>query len=71
MVDVVFRLGHEFVEHIVDSVACRRLMTVRVAIRRRVIDAVVRMDIVVRIIDRIINGAEKVGIKARTGMGEW
>ena len=41
-------------------------MAVRVAVVRRVDDAVVRMDIVIRVVDR----AEKVWIKGGIGMGE-
>lgn len=51
VVDIVFGLGHEFVKHVVHVVPRGRLMTVRVAMRRRVVYAVVGMDIVVRIVD--------------------
>lgn len=67
VVDIVFGLGHELVEHVVDVVPWDRLMTVRVAMGRRVVYGVVGMDIVVRIIDR----AEKIWIKGGAGMGEW
>ena len=67
MIDIVFRLRHELVEHVVHIVTCRRLMTVRVAMVGRVHDAVVRMDIVVRIVD----WAEKVWIEGGIGMGKW
>ena len=60
MIDVVFGLGDEFVEHIVYSVTCRRLMTVRVAMVRRIGYTVLRMDIVVR----VVNWAEKVRVKS-------
>lgn len=66
VVDIVFGLGHELVEHVVNVVPWDRLMTVRVAIGRRVVNAVVGMHIVVRIVD----GAEKIWIKGRAGMGE-
>ncbi len=67
MVDIVFGLGNEFVEHIVHIVTCRRLMTVRVAVMRRVGHAVVRMNTVVRSVD----WAEKVWIQGGAGMGKW
>ena len=67
MVDIVFWLGHKLIEHIIHVVTCCRLMTIRIAVVRRVDYAVVRMDIVVWIVDR----AEKVWIKGGVGMGKW
>ena len=67
VVDIVFGLGHELVEHVVYVVTWRRLMAVRVAVGRRVVYTVVEMDIVVRIVD----WTEKIWIKGGTGMGEW
>ena len=67
MIDIVFGLGNELVEHVVHVVPWRRLMTIRETMGRRVGYAVVRMDIVVRIFD----WAEKVWIKGGIGMGEW
>lgn len=67
MIDIVFGLGNELVEHVVHVVPWRRLMTIRETMGRRVGYAVVRMDIVVRILD----WAEKVWIKGGIGMGEW
>lgn len=66
MVDIIFWLCHKFIEHVVHIVTHCRLMAVRVAVVRRVDDAVVRMDIVIRVVDR----AEKVWIKGGIGMGE-
>ena len=67
MIDIVFGLGHEFVEHVVHIVTRRRLMTVRVAMGRRIVHAVVRMDVIVRNFD----WAEKVRVKGGTRMREW
>lgn len=67
MVDIVFGLGHKLIEHIVHSVPCCRLMTVRVAVVRRIDDAVVRMDTIVRVVD----GAEKTWVKGRAGVRNW
>lgn len=67
MIDIVFWLGHKLIEHIVDVVTCCRLMTVRVAVVRRVEYAVMRMDVVVG----VVHWAEKVWIKGRARMGKW
>ena len=67
MIDIVFGLGHEFVEHVVHVVTWPRLMTVRVAMGRRIVHAVVRVDVIVRSVD----WAEKVRIKGGTRMREW
>ena len=67
MVDIIFRLGHELVEHIVHSVTWCRVMAVRVAMVRRVDDAVVRMDAIVWVVD----WAEKVWVKGGVWMGQW
>ena len=66
MADVIFWLCHKFIKHVVHVVTCCRLMAVRVAVVRRVDNAVVRMDIIIRVVDR----AEKVWIEGGIGMGE-
>ena len=67
MVDIVFGLGHELVKHVVHIVTRRGLMTIGVAMMRRVDYAVVMMAIV----EWTVDWAEKVWIKGGTGMGKW